>query len=67
MQRVTVAERRIYACDHCTVAWIPEDGTLVRLSSSNNETRGRPDAPPTSETLDVLEVIVESVAQDLLD
>lgn len=64
MQRVTVAERRVFACGDCSVAWIPEDRKLVRIPAAPDaaESRGEtPEKPPS-----LVDEFIEQVVEYLL-
>lgn len=64
MQRVTIAERRVFACGDCSVAWIPEDQKLVRLPAASHaaESRGEtPEKPPG-----LVDEFIEQVVEYLL-
>ncbi len=64
MQRVTVAERRVFACGDCSVAWIPADSTLVRLPAAPETPASRAAKPEKSPGL--IDEFIEEVVEFLL-
>ncbi len=65
MQRVTVAERRVYACGECSVAWIPEGNRLVRLPPAPDAVEPRAETPEKPPSL--VDEFIEQVVEYLLD
>lgn len=64
MQRVTIAERRVFACGDCSVAWIPEDKKLVRIPTAPEAPASRTATPEKPASL--LDEFIEEVVEFLL-